>query len=63
VLVKIIKKMIKQRKQSKMIDKIFMSKKEDRLERGNTSSIILDPYIIRHQSFEKENAIMNPSSL
>ena len=41
-----------------MIDKIFMSKKEDRLERGNTSSIILDPYIIRHQSFEKENAIM-----
>lgn len=35
VLVKIIKKMIKQRKQSKMIDKIFLSKKEDRIERGN----------------------------
>lgn len=46
-----------------MIDKIFMSKKEDRQERGNTSSIILDPYIIRHQSFEKENAIMTASSL
>jgi len=32
--------MIKQRKQSKMIDKIFLSKKEDRNERGNASSVI-----------------------
>jgi hypothetical protein len=40
--------MIKQRKQSKMIDKIFMSKKEDRNDKANSSSLIVDPYAIRH---------------
>jgi hypothetical protein len=45
-LKKVIQKMIDQRKQSKLIDKIFYSQKELR-SAEKESSFVVDPYIVK----------------